>query len=1068
MSRFKRLYKKYERHFLLGIVIILLASFSITGAFSCQDRGQAATYKMGGEFNVAPGVREEVGDKEFDRIFAKYYNFQNAIRMPSQEFNIFLAGLRPQPDQIKPAWASILTLAAAQHAGYHAGDHQVRLAVRDMVEFALLYRARLPWSESNYQTFLKNNFARGTQAQFQDAVREVVIKDQFLYPIVMTSRYEVPYAEAYKGWRTSRERVDLRYASVSAEPFADGVKKAERTRQVIGRQTEVLTQVTNVSATMRRIQAKIDAHKRTKGSYPKALTDLAAPGQTFDVRDDAWGTAPRYQVVGDTATVRSAGPDKAFDTADDITAETQKQLDTHGNLFQLADKIGQRHTATGAWPTSLDELKQAAGGGDQLPGIVRNIDDGWGQPFEYEAFEVKNGVEEIPPTLTSKGPDGSLGTDDDIRLTLDAERVNVAPGTALAVYVRADLEDAWGHALTVRLTRPQPTTWQVSSAGPDGEAGNEDDLSTGNAQELKLFFSGIRGDYNLPARRRFEALFVHLPLVSDAALKRLWEKYPEDRPTEEDKLFEYWRTFKSDVFYRAKDPRDPKKGYGAELVADIAPEAKPTLVPAADLFPYPLGGKANEPKKDEPGDADPKKADPKKADPKKDGEETIEEAARRAEAERKAAEKAKEAEERTAFREQGWREVVIRELFMEKLLNRLLQQCRDSRLAVLKAEKAHAAWKTAQEKYEKRLAAWEKSDADKPEAERSAKPEAPTAEEPKVPTEITFESLLKGELGTLVASGDENTPPAIQHWVTPELMSREAWEKNKNFGQGLQFELSRLKQDGEYNGIPAQIHRRMTKVLLRRLAYKPQEPQSYEDVKDKVFDRFVLKRQTDRAVAELKRLQREVERLTSELPENAGDAAEQAAEQAAKQAAWTKAVQTWTERTKIKPLVETSGLFIGSVPPAEIQLDDPLYEGTPADEKARIARRNVIWRMGYATVRPVISRQDTVTAEPGTFGRRILRDPMKDGEGTGRAYLIQVAARVYPSKDEFSPRAYDQALGKVVFGDRGRMRAAQRLRDREGRFNGALARWLDDVDWLQVTFDLQTNSEMNTLDRKKR
>ncbi len=1062
MSRFKKMYKKYERHVLLGIVVLLLASFSITGAFSCKGQGKVGSYKMGGTFNVMPGERDEVDDKEFDRLFAKYYNFQNAIRMPSREFRVFLASLRPQPDQIKPAWAHILTLAAAKRAGYHAGDHQVRIAVQDMVGFALLYRARLPWSESNYQTFLRNNYSRGTQAQFQEAVREIVIKDQFLYPIVMTSRYEVPYADAYKAWRTSRERVDLRYASLSAAPFADEVRKAEATRQVIGGQAEALTSVTNVSATMRRIQAKIAAYKRTKKAYPKSMADLARPGQTFDVRDDAWGTPPRYQVTGAggenaKAEVRSAGPDKTFDTADDVTAETQKQLDTHGNLFQLAEKIGQRRTATGSWPDSLDELKTAPGGGDQLPGLVHGIQDGWGNDFEYEPFKGESGDQEAPPTLTSKGPDGKLGTDDDIRVRLDEAGVNVLPGPALAVYVQGDLMDAWGHALAIRMGRAQPPTWQVTSGGPDGEIGNEDDLTTGNAQELKLFFNGVRGDYNLPARRRFEALFVHLPLVTDAALKRLWEKYPDDRPKDEDKLYEYWRAYKSDVFYRAEDPRDPEKGYGAALVADLAPEAKATLVPSADLFPASLGGKKDAPKKDEP-----KKDEPKKDDPEEDAapDDGVEAAAKKAEAERKAAEEAKAAEERTAFRKKGWREVVIRELFMENVLNRLLQACRDSRVAVQKAEKAHAAWTATRESYEKDLAAWEKANAGKPEAERSPKPAAPTAEEPTVPAEVTFESLLAGELGALVASGDDKTPAAIQYWVTPKLMSREAWEKNKNFGQELQFDLSRLKQDGDYNGIPAQIHRRLTKVLLRRLEYKPEEPQSYDEVKDAVFDRFVLKRQTDRAVDELRKLQQGVERETSELPEDADDAS--------KQAAWDKAVETWTGRTKITPTIETTGLFIGGAPPAEIGEKDPAYEGASLEEKERIERLNFVWRMGYATVRPVISRQDTVTAAPGTFGRRILRDPVQDGKGTGRAYLVHVARRVYPSKDEFSPGRYARQLGQAAFGNRSRMAAAARLRDREGRFNQALARWLDDVDWLQVAFDLQTNSEMETLDRKKR
>ncbi len=1049
MSRFRKLYKKYERHFLLGIVIILLASFSITGAFSCQDRGQGRSYNMGGEFTVAPGEREEIDDPDFDRMFAKYFNFQNAIRMASREFRMFIAGLRP-PEHFKAAWAHTVLLAAAKRAGYTAGDHQVRTAVQDMVGFALLYRARMPWSEPNYQQFLRQNYSRGTQAEFQEAVREVVIKDQFLYPIVTSSRYQVPYADAYKAWRATRERVDLRYVALPAAPFAADIRKEEDTRAVIGTQAAMFTQVTNTAAMIRRIQAKIDAHKRAKGALPASLDELAAAGATYKVSDDEWEMAPRY--TAGTGDIRSAGPDKTFDTPDDVTVETQKQLDTHGTLHELAEKIGQRRTATSKWPATLEELKSTGTGGNRLPGLVRNVNDGWGKPFEYEA-----GSAGTPPTLTSLGPDGALGTADDIKLTLDPDSVRVTPGPALAVYVAADLEDSWARPLSIRLSRAQPPTWQVSSAGLDGEAGNEDDLVTGNAQELKLFFNSVRGDYNLPARRRFETLFVHLPLVSDAALKRLWAKYPQHRPTDEEQVFTHWRSYRGDIFYGAEDPADPEKGHGAELAKRVAPDAKLTLVPAADVFPDPLVGKAKD---------DAKKDDAKKDDAKKDadddgedgedGEDGGDDEAKSAEDERKAAAEAKEAEERKTFREKGWRQIVIREFFLENLLNDLLQRCRTNRLDMLKAEGNLAGWNALQEKHKELLAAWQKSEGAKPEADRAPKPVAPKAEEPKLPEAITFESLLAGELADLVGSGDAKTPAALQYWKTPELMSREDWEKNENFGDGLQFELSRLKQDGEYNGIPTQLHRRLTKVLVRRLEFKPQQPQSYDDVKDKVFDRFIEKRQMDRAVDELKKLQLDVDKAIADLGNEPTDAA--------KQAAWDGALKTWSDRVGGHHLVETTGLFIGNTPPPPFEIED----GTAEAEKARMERLNFMWRTGYSTVRPVVSRQDTVTAEPGSFGRRVLRDPKEKDRGSGYAYLVRVADRVWPSKAEFSPRRYTQYLSTAVFGDRARVRSAQRLRDREGKFNQALARYFDDMDWLQVTFDLQTNSELDSLDERKK
>ncbi|MDJ0520450.1 MAG: type II secretion system protein GspG [Planctomycetota bacterium] len=1034
MARIRKLYKKYERHFLLGIVILLLASFSITGAFSCQPTGPSGSYKLGGSYTVAPGERDEISDEEFDRLFAKHYNFQYAIRMPSREFRLFLEGLQP-PDNFKAAWGHLITLAAAREAGYDAGDHQVRGAVEDMVGFALLYRARMAFSDVNYQQFLRQNFSRGSQAEFQEGVREVVIKDQFLYPLVTSARYQVPYAQAYEAWRAERERVDLQYVALPAEPFAEVVKQEESTRMTIGEQTDQLAKVVNASAQVRRVRSKIDNHKNAKGALPAKLEELGTPAQPFDVRDDEWGNALRYAVDGETYDVRSAGPDGEFDTADDVNAETQKQLDTHSALHELAEKIGQRRTATGSWPKSLEELK--AGGDDRLPGLVRDVKDGWEREFTYTPGEG-----DAAPTLVSLGPDGEAGTADDISLTLQADLVRVVPGPALQSYVSAEAKDSWGRPLVVRLSRAQPPTWQVSSAGADGEDGNEDDLTTGNAQEVRLFFNSVRGDYALPARTRFETLFTHLPLITDEALKRLWDKYPQHRPTDEEKVYEWWRSYKGEnFFYRAEDPRDPEAGHGAELAKKVAPEARVTLVPAKDIFPDPLSGAGE--KKDEP------KKDDAKKDAPKDGEKK-DEPAKDAEAEEA------DAEDRKTFRDQGWREIVIRELFMESLLNDILTRCRDSRVKVNAAEAKLAAWTREREAYEKALAAWEQANADKPEDQRAPKPAEPKAEKPVVPEELTLESVLAAELAELVDSGDANTPAAVQYWRTPELMSREEWEKNENFGQGLQFELSRLKEDGDYNGIPAQLNSRLTKVLVRRLEFKEREPQEYEAVQDKVFERFIERKRMDKAAAELRTLRDAVQKAVDALPADADDAA--------RKAAWDGAYGPWSERIGGHALVENTGLFIGNVPPPAIEVEDDMEDA----EKAAIGRRNFVWRAGYSTVRPVASRQDTVTAEPGTFGRRVLRDPKIEERGTGAAYLIRVAERVYPSKAEFSPNRYVEYLQKRVLGDRRRLGSTKRLRDREGSLFQALSRYLDDMDWMQATFDVQTNSEWDTLDERRR
>ena len=66
-----------------------------------------------------------------------------------------------------------------------------------------------------------------------------------------------------------------------------------------------------VDALLEDIGAHLDATWHRDRAYPRALPE--APPQ------DPWGSALRYERAGpDRAGLRSAGPDRAFDTADDI------------------------------------------------------------------------------------------------------------------------------------------------------------------------------------------------------------------------------------------------------------------------------------------------------------------------------------------------------------------------------------------------------------------------------------------------------------------------------------------------------------------------------------------------------------------------------------------------------------------------------------------------------------------------------------------------------------------------------------------------------------------------------
>ncbi|MDA1195863.1 MAG: hypothetical protein O2894_11845 [Planctomycetota bacterium] len=1033
MPRMKKLYRRYERWILLGLVVILLATFSITGAVNCEGPQGGTSWHMGGSYKVSPTEREEVDDADFDRIFARWTNFQEALRMPTREFRRSVMAMQPD-ETFKGAWAHYLAHQAAVAAGYRAGERQVTTAVEDLVGFALMFRARLPFSDVNFQKFLVDNY-RGSQAEFREGVAQIVIKDQFLYPIVNAARYQVSYADAYEEWKAERERVNLQSIAIPAEPFGALARKEELSRESIGVREDLLRHIVGAAGTVRRIAARVQSEFEKTGAFPETLAGI----RDFGVVPDPWGQDLRYTVADKAADVRSAGPDKAFDTADDITVDTQKQLDTHANLFDLATKIKARRVGTGAWPADLDEMLKSAGDG-RLPGLPAPILDGWGRAFLFTTSAEADGK----PALMSQGPDGETGTADDITTTISADEVLVGPGPALALYLEGENQDAWGRPLRVTLQRAQPPTWRVESAGGDGDfAATADNLTTGNQVEIAAFFKGVRGDYTEEARRAFETLFVHLPLVSDAAMKRLWEKYPQHRPTDEEALFQDWRAYRGDTFYKSEDPRDATDGYGAALAREVSPEATPTLVPAADVFPADLARPGGAKKDDEPKDDEPKDDEPKddegKDDEGKDDEGKDDDP---------------EASDRKEYTSKGWREVVIRQQFFERLLNDILTRCRASGDAVAKAQLALTGWELAKATRERSIAAWEATWAGKEDEATEARPVAFEDPAPEVPAEVTFESVLADELGDLIASGDENTPAAIQYWKTPEPMTREAYEAKKDFGTGLQFELNRLKSDGEYNVVPAQLHARLTKALVRRIAYTPQRQLEYAEVKDKVFDRWVEGRQMERAADRLKSLQEAILKAESDLGSEA--------DAAAKAAAAAEAIATWATAEGVTPVVENSGLYLGATPPPAVEITDAMDAAT----KARAERRNLIWRQGYGAVRPSRSRQDSVTAEAGSFGRQVLKDAVIDGKGTGHAYLVRVLDRVYPSKAEFSPRRYTEHLGQAVFGDRGQF--ARNLRDQEGRFNQSLARWLDDMEWMQAKFDLQTNSELNVLEKRQK
>ena len=312
--------------------------------------------------------------------------------------------------------------------------------------------------------------------------------------------------------------------------------------------------------------------------------------------------------------LRSAGPDGEFDTADDVTEAVRKEIASLGTMRKVADALMQWRGATDSWPESLAKLLEKPGE-DLLPPLRsdRELKDGWDRELGYAA-----GAEGAAPTLTYHGADGEAGTADDLAVTLDADRTPIPAAPGLAPFVMGDLKDAWDRPLRLAMRDGDRWVWSITSDGADGEAGSEDDLDSGNAAEIERFFlnPAVARDFRRPTKRRFEMLYVHMPMLSDEVLAKMWAAFPDQRPRSEQEVFDHWMKYRGpDGFYSAADPRDAESGHGAALMKRLAPDAPITLVPSQETFPKPLEGVTRRPMAAKPMRAKPTPVQPMQAKP---------------------------------------------------------------------------------------------------------------------------------------------------------------------------------------------------------------------------------------------------------------------------------------------------------------------------------------------------------------------------------------------------------------------------------------------------------------------
>jgi hypothetical protein len=354
----------------------------------------------------------------------------------------------------------------------------------------------------------------------------------------------------------------------------------------------------------------------------------------------------------------------------------------------------------------------------------------------------------------------------------------------------------------------------VTSAGEDGKPKTDDDVTSGNATDIQVFYYQIqnRPEFTVPWKREFESLWAILPLVSDEALKRAWEKNPEWRPDERE-AYDHWR-HNTGVYYTVRetsdptsavvDPADPVKGHGVDVLADlkkdkVIPESQNgVLVPAAADF-----GDRGEAPKEGPAPASD--------------------------------------EQYRTYVDKGWRRIVLRELFFEKMFNKALQDARKSK-----------------EETEK----WDKK------GRPGGKP----------PEKATFESFLTRIAEFQPGQADHDAGVRfVELFKTKAPMTREEIEKFVPLADTMtSVNLGGLKDDA-YSVVPTTTKRSLGRAVFHVTKYHADRKEDLADVRDtKVMPLYLQSRSIDRAAKELDRVRTEAS--ASKTPVKIADLVKAAAE----------------------------------------------------------------------------------------------------------------------------------------------------------------------------------------------
>jgi hypothetical protein len=387
-------FKDYERHFLLGLVIILLATFSISGTIRGCARDRASggkdTSDEGGSVEAAPGKRVEVTSDEFTAVHWRYWPiYEKPFWGPSLKYGSDLSTMTSQDKMSESAatWTHIAMVEAAKAAGYAVSDDEVQQAIQEIVTQgggrAVQFSTEL-YDKVLARFYLYKGQPR-SKAEFETTIREILLKDKFLTPLIDSMKSSRSRAEAYDDWKTTREHLVLDYVGIPAPQFLERVTKEEATRTTISKQESALADAASAAPVVARVARVAKEFQQKNGAPAKDDQELVTkePGAALlsgKMPEDPWKHPVVYRAKDGGFEVKSLGRDGKEGGGDDVGPDVSDAVSTLGTLRTVADALVTWKKTTDAWPDAIEKLTTAPpgkSGTKTVPPLVTIPKDAW-------------------------------------------------------------------------------------------------------------------------------------------------------------------------------------------------------------------------------------------------------------------------------------------------------------------------------------------------------------------------------------------------------------------------------------------------------------------------------------------------------------------------------------------------------------------------------------------------------------------------------------------------------------------------------------------------------------------